>query len=273
MQEQIKTHIHECNVNATGGNLAGVNIEVLPIDGENTTSSMKFNIDQNSFANKSTEEIAILMQEQIQKQIQEAGMDLSGVNIRVLSSEDTGTGDVHTETTRYEYKMGEPGPLAVSLGADAKKIQATAKPGLGKGKPKGDLGKADDQKAQKSVGKVKMPSQQEKEAKEARSVGKLEMPTPVELTAEEKEARNVGKLQMPTPVELTAEEKEARNVGKLKMPPKEELERPVPEKRSVGKLGGKFSMFGGGGESKPIGPPKPGLGKGSRSKPGTFKFK
>ena len=115
MQDQLKSHIHENRSGVPGGNLAGVNIEVLPVDGRNTTTSMKFNIDQSSFANKPPEELAILMQEQIQKQIQEAGMDLSGVNIKVLCGEDNDSGEVHTETTRYEYKMGEPSTTSFNI--------------------------------------------------------------------------------------------------------------------------------------------------------------
>ena len=51
-----------------------MSIEVLPVDGSGAgQSSMKFQIDQTSFGNKTNEELAVLMQEQIQKQIQEAG--------------------------------------------------------------------------------------------------------------------------------------------------------------------------------------------------------
>merc|ERR1719427_2275202 len=115
VQQQLKSHMDD----TPSGNLAGLSIEVLPVDGSGTgTSSMKFQIDQTSFGNKTNEELAILMQEQIQKQIQEAGMDLSACNIKLLSGSGEGAdGAVTAETTRYQYKMGSPTQLSIGDGS------------------------------------------------------------------------------------------------------------------------------------------------------------
>lgn len=115
VQQQLMSHINE----TPGGNLAGVSIEVLPVDGSGAgQSSMKFQIDQTSFGDKTNEELAVLMQEQIQKQIQEAGMDLSACNIKLLSGAgESAEGAVTAETTRYQYKMGSPTQLSIGAGS------------------------------------------------------------------------------------------------------------------------------------------------------------